>query len=141
MQLETAMSDVVRFGVALVVFAHGVGHILFLGPVLGLGSWAGQTGHSWLLTGVLGDGATRAIATLTWSAVIVLFVAGVGGFLAGADWWRGITIAAAALSLAGIVVFWDGLATSSAIFALVVDLVILAALVAAHWPSTELAGS
>jgi hypothetical protein len=136
-----AMSDVVRYGVALVVFAHGIGHVLFLGPVLGLGSWAGQTGQSWLLTSLVGDAATRVVATLTWSAVIVLFVAGVGGFLAGTDWWRAITIAAAALSLAGIVVFWDGIATTNAIFAVIVDLAILAALTLAKWPSAELAGS
>lgn len=135
------MPDALRIGVALVVFAHGVGHILFLGPVLGLGNWAGQSGQSWLLTGVLGDTATRAVATLTWSAVIVLFVAGVGGFLAGADWWRGATIAAAALSIAGIAGFWDGIATTNAIFALVTDLLILGALFVAHWPSSELAGS
>ena len=135
------MPDLLRIAVALVVFAHGVGHILFLGPVVGLGNWAGQTGQSWLLTGVLGESATRAIATLTWSAVIVLFIAGVGGFLVGAEWWRGVTVAAAALSIAGIVVFWGGLATSSAIFALIADVAILAGLLVVHWPSTELAGS
>jgi hypothetical protein len=109
--------------------------------VAGLGAWAGQSGHSWLLTSAIGDGAARAIATLVWTAVIVLFVAGVGGFLAGADWWRGATIAAAALSIAGIVVYWDGIATTNAILALVTDLVILGALLLAHWPSAELAGS
>lgn len=135
------MSDALRIVVALVVLAHGIGHILFLGPVVGLGNWAGQTGQSWLLTGALGDAATRAVATLTWSAVIVLFIAGVGGFLLGAEWWRGATIVAAALSIAGIVVFWDGLATTNAIFALVTDVVILGALLVARWPSSELAGS
>jgi hypothetical protein len=135
------MSDALRIGVALVVFAHGVGHLLFLGPVVGLGNWAGQTGHSWILTGALGDGAARAIAAVVWSVVIVLFIAGVGGFLIGADWWRAVTIAAAAVSIAGIVVYWDGIATSNAIFALVFDVVVLAALLVAHWPSAELAGS
>jgi hypothetical protein len=135
------MPDVVRYGLALVVFAHGVGHILFLGPTLGLGNWADQTGDSWALTGLLGEPATRAIATALWSGVIVLFVAGVGGFLAGTDWWRAATIAASVLSVVGIVTFWGGIATSSAIFALIADLAILAALVLVRWPSTELAGS
>jgi hypothetical protein len=133
------MSDIVRFGVAFVVLAHGVGHVLFLGPVLGLGSWAGQTGHSWLLSGFVGDVATRAIATLTWSAVVILFVAGVGGFLAGTDWWRGVTIAGAALSIAGIAIFFDGIVPTNAVFALVADVVILVALAVAGWPSAELA--
>ena len=135
------MSDALRIVLAVVVVAHGVGHILFLGPVVGLGAWANQTGHSWLLTSAIGEAATRAIATLVWTTVIVLFIAGVGGFLAGAAWCPGVTVTAAALSIAGIVVFWDGIATSSAIFALVTDAVILGSLLVAHWPSAELAGS
>ena len=134
-------SDLFRIALAVVVLAHGVGHVLFLGPVVGLGAWAGQTGHSWVLTGALGDGAARAVAALLWSAVIVLFTAGVAGFLAGADWWRAATIAAAGMSIAGIVLFWDGVAATNAIFALVTDAVILAGLLVANWPSTELAGS
>ena len=135
------MSDVIRYGLALVVFAHGVGHVLFLVPALGIANWADQTGHSWLLSGVIGDGATRAIASLTWAAVIALFVACVGGFVAGTDWWRGITVSAAILSIVGVAVFWDGIATGSALFALAADVVIVAALLLANWPSTELAGS
>jgi hypothetical protein len=135
------MPDLVRFGLALVVFAHGVGHVLFLAPVVGLGNWADQTGESWILTGAIGEPATRAIATALWSAVIVLFVAGVAGFLGGTEWWRTVTIAAAALSAVGIVAFWGGIATSSAVFALVADVVILGALLVAHWPTTELAAS
>ena len=135
------MPDLVRIGLALVVFAHGVGHVLFLAPVVGLGNWADQTGESWILTGAIGEPATRAIATALWSAVIVLFVAGVAGFLGGTEWWRTVTIAAAALSAVGIVAFWGGIATSSAVFALVADVVILGALLVAHWPTTELAAS
>jgi len=135
------MPDLVRFGLALVVFAHGVGHVLFLAPVVGLGNWADQTGESWILTGAIGEPATRAIATALWSAVIVLFVAGVAGFLGGTEWWRTVTIAAAALSAVGIVAFWGGIATSSSVFALVADVVILGALLVAHWPTTELAAS
>jgi len=133
------MPEFVRLGVALVVFAHGVGHMLFLGPVIGLGSWADQTGDSWVLTGTIGEPAARIVATVLWSAVIVLFVAGVAGFLGTTDWWRTVTIGAAGLSILGIVLFWGGIASSSAIFALIADAVILGALLIAHWPSTELA--
>jgi hypothetical protein len=135
------MPDLIRLGLALVVFAHGVGHLLFLAPVIGLGNWAEQTGESWILTSAIGEPATRVIATILWSAVIVLFVAGVAGFLGGTEWWRTVTIAAAALSAVGIVAFWGGIATSSAVFALIADIVILGGLLVAHWPSTELAGS
>src|SRR6476619_6741671 len=96
---EATMPDLVRLGFAVVVFAHGVGHLLFLAPVIGLGNWAEQTGESWVLTGAIGEGATRVIATVLWSAAIVLFVAGVGGFLGATEWWRPVTIAAAGLSI------------------------------------------
>jgi len=135
------MPDLIRYGLALVVFAHGVGHLLFLGPVVGLGHWADQTGDSWILSGAIGEPATRLIATVLWSVVIVLFVAGVAGFMGATEWWRPVTIAAATLSIAGIVVFWGGIASSSAAFALIADLAILGSLLIAHWPTTQVAGS
>jgi hypothetical protein len=124
-----------RLVIAGVVLAHGVGHVLFLGPALRVVDWAGQSSRSWLLTATLGDGASRAIAAVVWSTAIVLFVGGVAGYLTDAPWWRTATIVAAIVSLAGIVVFWDGLAMPSVVFALIVDLAILAALVIAHWPA------
>lgn len=126
---------------AVVLFAHGVGHVLFLAPALRVADWAGQTGHSWLLTATMGDSPSRAIAAVIWTASIVLFVAGAAGLLAGQAWWRPITVAGAIVSLVGLVVFWDGIATTSAVFAIVVDVLVLVALVVAHWPSTDAIGS
>jgi hypothetical protein len=73
---------------ALVVLAHGVGHVLFLAPTIRMTNWADQTGHSWVLTPILGDTATQLIGGIIWIATIGLFVTGVGGFLSGQDWWR-----------------------------------------------------
>ena len=126
---------------AVVLLAHGVGHLLFLGPALRLADWAGQTSHSWLLTATLGDGPSRAVAVVVWSASVVLFVAGAGGLLAGQPWWRPLTIAGAVVSLVGLVLFWDGVATSSAFFALAFDVLVLVALLVVHWPSSEVVGS
>lgn len=126
---------------AVVVLFHGIGHLLFLGPTLGVVEWAGQTGHSWALTGVLGDGPTRTLGALIWVATIVLFVAGVAGFLTAQPSWVGVTVLASVLSIAGIVLMWDGIATSNAVMALAVDIVILVSLLWAHWPSTEIVGA
>jgi len=126
---------------AIVVLFHGVGHLLFLVPTLGVADWAGQTGHSWALTGMLGDGPTRAIGAVLWVATIVLFVAGVAGFLTAQPWWVGVTVLASILSIAGIVLLWDGIATSNAVMALAVDIVILVALLVAHWPGSEIVGA
>jgi hypothetical protein len=126
---------------AAVVLFHGIGHVLFLGPAIGAVDWAGQTGHSWALTGVLGDGPTRAVGAFLWIATIVLFVIGVAGFLTAQPWWVAVTVLASIASIAGIVLMWDGIATSSAAMALAVDVVILVALLVAHWPGSEIVGA
>jgi hypothetical protein len=122
---------------AVVVLAHGVGHLLFFVPAVGLASWADQTGHSWLLTAAIGDASARTIAAFVWAVATILFVGGVAGYWMSQEWWRAVTIAAAVVSLVGIVVFWDGIATSSALMALVVDVLVLIALVWARWPAAQ----
>ena len=71
----------------------------------------------------------------------MLFVAGVAGFLTAQPWWIGVTVAASVLSIAGIVLMWDGIATSNAVMALAVDIVILVSLLWAHWPTSEIVGA
>jgi hypothetical protein len=134
-------NDAIKILIALTVFAHGVGHVLFLVPALGIATWAGQTGDSWLLTGTFGPTMTRAIAAIVWAAAIVLFVGGVAGFLTGAEWWRAVTLAGAVVSAVGIAAMWGGIAMSSALFALGFDAVIVVALVWAHWPAVDLVGT
>lgn len=131
----------IKLLIATAVFAHGVGHILFLMPALGVTRWADQTGHSWLLTSLLGDGATRVIAAVVWTSATVLFVASVVGLYTGADWWRAAAVAGAIVSGVGIIAMWDGLPVSNAFFALAFDAVVLITLLWVHWPSAEVAGS
>jgi hypothetical protein len=71
----------------------------------------------------------------------VLFVAGVAGFLGGAEWWRATTLAGAVASAVGIAAMWGGIATSSAVFALGFDAAVVVALVVAHWPAADLVGT
>jgi len=125
----------------VVVLMHAIGHLLFLVPTAGVATWADQSGHSWAMTSTLGDSPARAIGTLLWAATIVLFVAGVAGFLMGQPWWAGVTVAASGLSIVGILLMWDGIATTNAVMALIVDIAIIVSLVWAHWPTLETAGS
>lgn len=131
----------IKLILALVVLAHGVGHLLFLAPTTRLADWAGQTGHSWLLSGSVGDMPTRIVGSVLWTAAISLFVAGVGGMTTSQEWWRTVTVVGAVVSAAGIVVMWDGIATSNAVMAIVFDALVVIALVFAHWPSAETLGS
>lgn len=132
--------DLIRWILAVVVFAHGVGHVLFA-PMLSGAMKLDASGHSWLLTGMFGDAATRALATALAAAVTASFVLVAGGIVLQTTWWRGLAIAAAVGSVALVVLLWDGLPTSPAASALAFDVVVLAALMLFHWPSTDLIGA
>jgi hypothetical protein len=129
-----------RIVVALVILVHGIGHVLFLAPCLGITQW-GQSVHSWLLTKTLGDVATRVIGSLLWLVVIVGFViAGVG--LLGQDaWWRTLAVASAGVSLLALILFVSGGNTQPVLSAAAMDIAILVALVWMHWPSMDLVGA
>jgi hypothetical protein len=104
-------SGLVRVLAGLFVIAHGLVHLWFV--VLSR-EWVpfepemGWTGESWLLTGVLGDAATRSLASVLYALVALVFVIGGIGILVGGLWARPILIGVASLSAAMIVIFWDG---------------------------------
>lgn len=132
--------DVWRWVITLALFAHGIGHTLFiplLAPMLGLQT----SGHSWLLTGPLGDGFTKGLASVIAFVALAGFVAAAAGVLAQAAWWRPLAIVAAAVSLVLVLAMWDGLPTSSAFAAVAFDVVVLIALLVAHWPSERVVGA
>jgi hypothetical protein len=85
----------------------------------------------------VGDPLTRAVAAVAWTATAFLFLAGTYGFLTSQDWWRPVIVAAAVVSLAAIVVMWDGIATSSAFMAAAFDIVVIVAVAWAGWPATS----
>jgi hypothetical protein len=127
--------------ICLAFLAHGVGHVLFLAPTLRLAAWADQSGHSWLAEPLLGDSLSRLIGGVVWAVVVALFVGAATGLYLGADWWPLAAAAGAALSLLGIVFFWTGIYTSSALFALVFDVAILLVLLWMRNSGSELVGS
>lgn len=132
--------DVVRWILAVVVFAHGVGHVLFA-PMLAGAMKLDASGHSWLLTGVLGDGATRLVASLVAAVVTAAFIVAAGGIVLQAGWWRGVALGAAVASIVLVAAMWDGLPTGPASAAIAFDLAVLAALLLVHWPSPDLIGA
>lgn len=124
------MSNWMRLIVAVVVGAHGVGHILFLMPLLGIADW-GQASRSWLL----GEGwLARGVGSLIWLAVMVGFTAVAIGLYRMTDWWRTVAIIAAAVSTMGLLLFWANPVNSPVISALVFNLLVLATLLVFNWP-------
>jgi hypothetical protein len=61
--------------------------------------------------------------------------------LTGAEWWRVAAVAGAVVSAIGVVLFWNGILATSAALALGFDVLVLIAVLWAHWPSAELIGN
>lgn len=125
------MSSWLRIVLAIVVAAHGLGHILFLVSLLGVADW-GQATQSWLLgSGWLAKGLGAAI----WLAAIFGFLAAAVGLLQVSVWWQQLAIIAAIVSSVGLLLFWLNPPGSPVISALVFDLLVLIALLVFHWPA------
>ena len=131
----------VRILIALVLFAHGIGHVM--GPLQSFNVavinpvWHGD---SWLLSG-LGTTATQLVGLAVWSVALVGFVAAaavVMGWLP-ADWWTPLAVGSAVVSLVGIALFPVAFPTFSTIGAALVDVIVLAAIAWQHWTPAALA--
>src|SRR5262245_1722631 len=125
-----------RILIAIVLFAHGIGHVL--GPLqvtrvaVVNPEW---NGDSWLLSGATGTSSAQLIGVVLWMAAMVGFIAlaaVVMGWLP-ATWWVPLSIAASAISLLAIVLFPTAMPTTSTIGAVVVDLAVLVAVVRGGW--------
>jgi hypothetical protein len=92
----------------------------------------GWNGESWLLTGLLPEGVILAVASVLYVLVALLFVAGAGGYLRGADWATAALLAGAVLSTLVLVAMWDGrfdLLVEKGVVGVAINLAILAVLV------------
>jgi len=133
---------VLRYLIALVLLAHGIGHSIGIMQALRITTVNPQwNGESWLLTGIAGSTVANTVGVVLWSAAMVGFVLAAGvvvGWLP-ADWWRPLAIGASLCSLAGILLFPVAFPTFSTIGAFVVDVVVLVAVLWSHWAPSDLA--
>ena len=98
----------------------------------------GWTGESWLLSPLLGDGATRGLATALYSLAALGFLAGGIGVFARQDWWRPVVIGSAAVSAVIIILFWDGglqKIVEKGLVGFLINVALLVALLVFDWPS------
>jgi hypothetical protein len=133
-------NDILRIILAIIVGAHGIGHILFLAPSLGLADW-GQSTQSWLLTNALGDSLTRLIGAAIWLVGMLGFCAATIGIFTQTEWWRSLAVISSIISIVGLVLFWANPAGSSAFFAFAFDAAVLVALLVFRWPSATMIGT
>ncbi len=126
--------------VALAVAAHGIGHVMFLIPSLGIASW-GQSERSPLLSGLLGKTGGRVVGSILWLAVTAAFIAAGVGLFTQLLWWRPLAIGAAVASLLAVLLYLSGRPTMPVVNATAFDLALLAALVVYRWPPVTLIGA
>jgi hypothetical protein len=126
-------AGMIRLAVAGVVGAHGIGHVLGWIPAFRIAQLEGLSSHSWLLTGALGDGASRMAAGVIFLVPTVGFVAAAAGLLTGQSWWRQVAVGSAAVSLAGTALFPQAFSTSSTVGSVAVNVAVLYAVLVAGW--------
>jgi hypothetical protein len=133
--------SLMRFVIGIFLVLHGLVHLLYAAHsrrLLELRPDMAWPDGSWAFSKLLGDEATRVLATLSYVLAALVFVAGGIGLFAGQAWWRPTVVASAAFSGAMVLLFWDGkvhrLSDQGAI-ALLINAAILFVLLVLGWPS------
>ena len=126
------------YGVFIVL--HGLVHLLYFGQSvryfeLQLGMvWSDG---SWAFSKLLGDAATKNLASIVLILAAVGFVAGGAGMFLNQAWWQPVVIGAALLSTVVYILLWDGsfqgLDNQGGV-GILINLAILAALLVFQWP-------
>jgi hypothetical protein len=129
--------------VGVFVVLHGLVHLLYFGQsarLFELQPGMVWPGGSWAFSKLLGEEATRWLASVCCVLAAVAFVAGATGIFVRQAWWRPVVAGSAAFSTAVFVLFWDGgmqkLDQKGGV-ALLINLAILTAVLALRWPDIE----
>jgi hypothetical protein len=130
-----------RFIIGLFIIFHGLVYSLFSAQSQRLFELRpGMTwpDDSWFFSRIMGEQATRWLASISFILAAIAFVAGGIGLILKQAWWRPIVVGAAIFSSVISVLFWDGrrqqLGAQGEI-GLLINLVILAVLLFLGLPS------
>jgi hypothetical protein len=134
-----------RIVTAVVLFIHGIGHIMGVLPALQLVDVNGWNSRSWLLTPILGEAASRILSIILFLVALVGFVASalaLLGWIVPHDWWRTLAVVSAVISVVTIVLFWNAFVSlfPNKVGALGVDIAVLVCLLVLNWPSEAALG-
>lgn len=123
-----------QFWLGLFIVLHGLVHLWYVTLSQRLVAFQpemGWTGRSWLWSGLLGEGATRTLASAFYLLAAFALVTGGVGLSLQADWWRPVLMAAAVVSTVVIPLFWDGslqMAVQKGLLGLLINAALLALL-------------
>jgi hypothetical protein len=130
-----------RIIVVAFVVLHGLVHLLYVGQsgrLFELQPGLVWPDGSWAFSRLLGDNATRAVASACCVLAALGFVVGGIGLLARQAWWRPVVTGAAAFSASALLLLWNGrmerLDDQGGI-AVLINLAILALLLVFQWPN------
>ena len=139
---------ILRIIIAGILAFHGVGHAMGIIPALQLRFFQNQTGawaqnwssHSWLLTPLLGEAASRILAIILFSVSLVGFAGAalaLMGWLVPHEWWRTLAIVSAVISLVALAFFWNAFIYlfPHKVGAIAVNVAVLVGLLWANWPT------
>lgn len=108
------VEDPWRWVVAVVLLAHGLGHVLGLLPLFGVSANGPWHNRSWMLAKGSGEAVGRWLAPVVWLVAVAAFVVvglGVLGLGVHGASWRAVAVVAAMVSAVAVVVFWNGFPT------------------------------
>jgi hypothetical protein len=126
------------FGVFIVL--HGLVHLLYFGQSarhFELQPEMVWPEGSWAFSKLLGDEATRLLASISCVLAAIGFVAGGIGILVRQNWWRPVVVGSATFSVVIIILFWDGTMQKlddKGGIGLLINIAILVALLVLRWP-------
>jgi hypothetical protein len=130
-----------RFIVGVFIVLHGLVHLLYFGQsarYFELQPEMVWPDGSWAFSRLLGDEATRILASISCVLAAIGFVAGGTGILVRQAWWRPVIVGSAAFSAGIIILFWDGglqRMDDKGLIGLLINVAILAAMLILRWPS------
>jgi hypothetical protein len=113
-----------RFLFSIAILFHGIGHALFLMNTWGY--WKIANERAWLFADTLKLSQTgEGIVGVLWLVPLIGFVVGAWGYFGEQVWWGPVALTAAILSSVMILLWWSSLNTSSALFALLFNALVL----------------
>jgi hypothetical protein len=126
-------AGLIRLVAALVLGAHGIGHMLGWLPAWGVARIDGVSSRSWLVSALAGEHVGRLVAGVVFLVPTVGFVIAAAGLLTGQPWWRGVAVASAAVSLLATALFPNAFPTGSTLGSVTINLVVLYGILVAGW--------
>lgn len=130
-----------QFVIGVFMVLHGLVHLLYFGQSarrFELKPGMVWPDGSWAFSRLLGDEATRNLASIFLILAAIGFVAGGAGILASQAWWRPVVVGAAALSSVVYILFWNGRLQNldgQGGVGILINLAILLAVLVLRWPA------